>query len=137
MTIKDAGIVHDIDSSNFLADGSLYVNVIDDENQHVNIASKTIASFSFENTISKMISDSSITNKIKTEEYYSKEIINFFSKNKGKKMDIIFFTEYGIKGVNKISIKDSSIIYFSLYGNIKLGFFINKTIANVLFEGDK
>lgn len=136
MTIKEVGIIHDIDSTCFLADGSLYVNVIEEENQEMNIISRSIAAFSFENTISKIISDSSTMNELKTEEYYSDEIQSFFNKNKGKRMDIIFFTEHGIKGVDKISIKDSSIIFLSLYGNIKLGFFINKTIANILFGDD-
>lgn len=136
MTIKEVGIIHDIDSTCFLADGSLYVNVIEEENQEMNIISRNIAAFSFENTIYKIISDSSTMNELKTEEYYSDEIQSFFNKNKGKRMDIIFFTEHGIKGVDKISIKDSSIIFLSLYGNIKLGFFINKTIANILFGDD-
>lgn len=137
MTIKEVGIIHDIDSNNFLADGALYVNIIDDENHSMNLINKSIASFSFENTVSKIIADSSAANKIKTEEYYSKEITSFFEKNRSKKMDIIFFTEHGIRGLDKVSIKDSSIIYLSLYGNIKLGFFINKTIGNILFGDDK
>ena len=135
MTIKEVGIIHDIDSTCFLADGSLYVNVIE-ENQKENAINRSIAAFSFENTISKIIADSSTANELKTEKYYSDEIISFFEKNKGKKMDIIFFTESGIRGIDKISIKDSSIIFLSLYGNIKLGFFINKTIGNVLFGDD-
>lgn len=135
MTIKEVGIIHDIDSTCFLADGSLYVNVIE-ENQKENAINRSIAAFSFENTISKIIADSSVANELKTEKYYSDEIISFFEKNKGKKMDIIFFTESGIRGIDKISIKDSSIIFLSLYGNIKLGFFINKTIGNVLFGDD-
>lgn len=135
MTIKEVGIIHDIDSTCFLADGSLYVNVIE-ENQKNNAITRSISAFSFENTISKIIADSSTMNDLKTEEYYSDEIKTFFKNNRGKKMDIIFFTEYGIKGIDKISIKDSSIIFLSLYGNIKLGFFINKTIANILFGDD-
>lgn len=135
MTIKDVGIVHDIDTTCFLADGSLYVNVME-ENQKNNAIARSISAFSFENTISKIIADSSTMNDLKTEEYYSDEIKTFFKNNRGKKMDIIFFTEHGIKGIDKISIKDSSIIFLSLYGNIKLGFFINKTIANILFGDD-
>lgn len=132
MQIKEVGIIYDINSNNFLADGSLYVNIVE-ENQEISLVSKTISSFSFENTVSKMIADSSAADSIKSEKYYSDEITSFFEKNKGKRMDIIFFTEYGIKGIDKVSITDSSIIYLSLYGNVKLGFLINKTIANILF----
>lgn len=133
MQIKEVGIIHDIDSNNFIADGSLYVNVFEEGNQEISLVSKTIASFSFENTVSKIIADSSAASQIKSEEYYSEEITRFFDNNKGKRMEIIFFSENGIKGVDKLSIKDSSIIYLSLYGNIKFGFFINKTIGNILF----
>lgn len=134
MQVQNVEVIFDIDSNNFLADGSLYVNIIETENEKLRSMAKTVSSFSFENTIAKIISDSQLANQIKDESYYSNEIINFFNKNLGKKMEIIFFAESGIKGVNKVSIKDSSILYFTLYGNIKFGFLINKTIANLLFK---
>lgn len=135
MEIKDVGIIFDINSQNFIADGSLYINDVAEEEQEISLVSKTVSSFSFENAVAKIVSEASTIHELKTEEYYSEEIQSYFEKNKNKKLDIIFFTEFGIKGVDKISIKDSSIIYFSLYGNIKLGFFINKTLANILFGG--
>lgn len=135
MEIKDVGIIYEIEAHNFLADGSLYINNVSEEEQEISLISKTIANFSFENVVSKIISEATTTHEIKTEEYYKEEINNFFEKNKDRKVDIIFFPENGIKGVDKVSIKDSSIIYFSLYGNVKFGFFINKTIANILFGG--
>lgn len=134
MQVQNVEVIFDIDSNNFLADGSLYVNIIETENEKLRSMAKTVSSFSFENTIARIISDSQLANQIKDESYYSNEIINFFNKNLGKKMEIIFFAESGIKGVNKVSIKDSSILYFTLYGNIKFGFLINKTIANLLFK---
>lgn len=136
MEVKDVGVIFDIESSNFIADGSLYINGIAEEEQEISLISKTLSSFSFENVASKIISDATSVHDIKTEEYYSNELSNFFNKNKMKKVDVIFFAETGIRGIDKVSLKDSSIIYFSLYANIKLGFFINKTIANVLFGGN-
>ena len=134
MQVQNVEVIFDIDSNNFLADGSLYVNIIETENEKLRSMAKTVSSFSFENTIARIISDSQLANQIKDESYYSNEMINFFNKNLGKKMERIFFAESGIKGVNKVSIKDSSILYFTLYGNIKFGFLINKTIANLLFK---
>lgn len=134
MKIQNVDIIFDIDSNNFLADGSLYVNVIEVENEKMRSMAKIVSANAFEQEISKAIADSQTANKIKTESYYSNEIINFFNKNLGKKMEIIFFSESGIKGVNKVSVKDSSILYFTLYGNVKFGVLINKTIANLLFK---
>ena len=136
MQVKDVGVIFDIESSNFIADGSLYINGIAEEEQEISLISKTLSSFSFENVAAKIISDATSVHDIKTEEYYSNELSDFFNKNKMKKVDVIFFAETGIRGIDKVSLKDSSIIYFSLYANIKLGFFINKTIANVLFGGN-
>lgn len=136
MEIKDVGIIYDIDAKNFIADGSLYINYIAEEEQEISLVSKTISQFSFENTVAKIISDATTSHELKTEKYYSDEITDYLEKNKDKKIDVIFFAETGIKGIDKVSIKDSAIIYFSLYGNIKLGFFINKTIANILFGGN-
>lgn len=135
MRVKDVGVIFDIESSNFIADGSLYINGVAEEEQEISLISKTLSSFSFENVAAKIISDATSVHDIKTEEYYSNELADFFNKNKMKKVDVIFFTETGIRGIDKVSLKDSSIIYFSLYANIKLGFFINKTIANILFGG--
>lgn len=136
MQVKDVGVIFDIESSNFIADGSLYINGIAEEEQEISLISKTLSSFSFENVAAKIISDATSVHDIKTEEYYSNELSDFFNKNKMKKVDVIFFAETGIRGIDKVSLKDSSIIYFSLYANIKLGFFINKTIANILFGGN-
>lgn len=136
MQVKDVGVIFDIESSNFIADGSLYINGVAEEEQEISLISKTLSSFSFENVAAKIISDATSVHDIKTEEYYSNELSDFFNKNKMKKVDVIFFAETGIRGIDKVSLKDSSIIYFSLYANIKLGFFINKTIANILFGGN-
>lgn len=136
MQVKDVGVIFDIESSNFIADGSLYINGIAEEEQEISLISKILSSFSFENVAAKIISDATSVHDIKTEEYYSNELSDFFNKNKMKKVDVIFFAETGIRGIDKVSLKDSSIIYFSLYANIKLGFFINKTIANILFGGN-
>lgn len=137
MNIKDVGIITDINPSNFLADGSVYINYIEDPaEEKISIVSKQLSQLAFESVTAKIIADATTLDEFKDEKYYSSELITFFEKNKNKLIDVVFFVENGIKGTDKVSLKDSSILFFSLYGNIKLGFFINKTVANILFNGE-
>lgn len=141
MEIKDIGVIYEIESKNFLADGTLYINKIiepkqDDDILNITIANKITSSFAFENVITNIIENSNLMHKTKTEGYYKGQLTKFFNDNKDKKLDIIIFPETGIKGVDKIDLKEASILYLALYGNVKIGFFINKTIAKVVF-GDE
>lgn len=136
MEIKKIGIIYEIDANNFLADGSVYINKNINKKEPLNFASKILASMSFENMTLKAISDSTNMNEFKDEKYYSNELMNFFQQNNKNILDVIFFPETGVKGTHKISLNDTAILYLSLEGNIKLGFFINKTVAKILFNGD-
>lgn len=137
MEIKNVGLINDINAENFLADGSVYINkVVEEKSEPINLVSKQLSAMSFENMTSKIINNATNITEFKTEDYFSSELLEYFANNRDKILDVIIFPETGVQGINKVSLKDTSIVYFSLYGNIKIGFFINKTIANIVFGGD-
>lgn len=137
MEIKKVGIIKDIVSENFLADGSVYINkVVEGKEEPISLVSKQLSAMSFENVTSKIINNATNITDFKTEDYFSTELIDYFANNRDKILDVIIFPETGVRGIHKISLTDSSIVYFALYGNIKIGFFVNKTIANIVFGGE-
>lgn len=119
MEIKNVGLINDINAENFLADGSVYINkVVEEKSEPINLVSKQLSAMSFENMTSKIINNATNITEFKTEDYFSSELLEYFANNRDKILDVIIFPETGVQGINKVSLKDTSIVYFSLYGNI-------------------
>jgi hypothetical protein len=141
MINKDFGIILDIEPSNFIADGAFYINknITDDENSsisNIELLSNIFSSYNFDSKVSEIINEVSNNEKDKTITERAEEINTFFEDNKGKVLDLIIFSDTGVRGTNKIIMEENSILYIKIAENLKLGFFINKTLAQFLNIGD-
>ena len=77
MEIKKVGIIKDIVSENFLADGSVYINkVVEEKEEPISLVSKQLSAMSFENVTSKIINNATNITDFKTEDYFSTELIH-------------------------------------------------------------
>lgn len=134
------GIIYDIEASKFFSEGSIYINEDltetseEKEMQIIDLVSKRLSNFSFDKKIQSILEETEKDEVEKLNEERSLEIKDFFKKNKGRTLDIIFFPDSGIRGTQKVILEENSILYIPLAFNIKLGFFINKTLAYILFK---
>lgn len=141
INIKNFGIILDIDPSKFIADGAFYLNSdITEENENtlsnISLLSAKISKYNFDAKINKLIDEVNNNEKNKTVKERSKEIIDFFEEKKDKLLDLIILSDTGIRGTNKVILEENSIFYLKISENLKLGFFINKTLATYLNIGD-
>lgn len=137
------GIIYDIDPSKFYAEGLLYFNKVIDINEEQNIFSKMsskMMTITFDYKINEIINHTLNANEMTTKAYRNNEIESFFDKYSNKIIDVIFFADTGVKGIDKTLLEENSIFYIGITENVKLGFLINKTIALRIFgteEGEK
>lgn len=132
-------IISEIKESNFIADGSIYIvnDFLTNKNEKAYARNKLVE-MKFESKINKIISNYAKESKGRTAAGRKEEIIDFFQKRKGYRTDLIFFQDTGIRGTEKFNYAELSILTIELSGNIKFGFFINKTIADLIVEnGDE
>lgn len=134
------GIIYDIDPSKFYAEGLLYFNGIVETNKDDNIfslISSKMATLSFDYKVNEIVNRTLNANEMTTKSYRNNEIESFFDKYSDKIMDVIFFADTGIKGIDKTLLEENSIFYIGIADNIKLGFLINKTIALRIFGSNE
>lgn len=141
MQFKDCGIIRDIDSSKFFGDGCFYINedltdAFNDKRNILEIIKEKMHNFSFEAKTQQIFEEIEGNREYKDMEKRSVEIAEVFKKLNGKVIDIVFFPDNGFRGTDKVILEENSIFYIKIYENIKLGFFINKTLARFLFGGD-
>ncbi len=130
------GIIYDIDPSKFYAEGLLYFNGIIETNEDNNIfsiISSKMMTMTFDYKINEIINQTINANEMTTASYRNNEIESFFDSHSDKLIDVIFFADTGIKGIDKTLLEENSIFYIGITDNIKLGFLINKMIALRIF----
>ncbi|MFR4518641.1 MAG: hypothetical protein ACLT40_01610 [Fusobacterium sp.] len=130
------GIIYDIDPSKFYAEGLLYFNGVIETNEDNNIfsiISSKMMTMTFDYKINEIINQTINANEMTTAFYRNNEIESFFDSHSDKLIDVIFFADTGIKGIDKTLLEENSIFYIGITDNIKLGFLINKMIALRIF----
>lgn len=130
------GIIYDIDPSKFYAEGLLYFNRVIETNEDNNIfsiISSKMMTMTFDYKINEIINQTINANEMTTASYRNNEIESFFDSHSDKLIDVIFFADTGIKGIDKTLLEENSIFYIGITDNIKLGFLINKMIALRIF----
>lgn len=130
------GIIYDIDPSKFYAEGLLYFNgviEINEDNNIFSIISSKMMTMTFDYKINEIINQTINANEMTTASYRNNEIESFFDSHSDKLIDVIFFADTGIKGIDKTLLEENSIFYIGITDNIKLGFLINKMIALRIF----
>ena len=130
------GIIYDIDPSKFYAEGLLYFNGVIETNEDNNIfsiISSKMMTMTFDYKINEIINQTINANEMTTASYRNNEIESFFNSHSDKLIDVIFFADTGIKGIDKTLLEENSIFYIGITDNIKLGFLINKMIALRIF----
>jgi|GEM_PF-6697338 hypothetical protein len=130
------GIIYDIDPSKFYAEGLLYFNGVIETNEDNNIfsiISSKMMTMTFDYKINEIINQTINANEMTTASYRNNEIESFFDSHSDKLIDVIFFADTGIKGIDKTLLEENSIFYIGITDNIKLGFLINKMIALRIF----
>lgn len=130
------GIIYDIDPSKFYAEGLLYFNGVIETNEDNNIfsiISSKMMTMTFDYKINEIINQTINANEMTTASYRNNEIESFFYSHSDKLIDVIFFADTGIKGIDKTLLEENSIFYIGITDNIKLGFLINKMIVLRIF----
>lgn len=141
--VEGMGIIFNIDASKFVADGTFYLiedyNEQSDTDSQISLISSSIKDLFFESKVQKLINEVNDNASLKSVDYRNSEIYNWFSQRNGRKLDLIMFTDTGLRGTDKVNMEENSIIYFKISDCLKLGFFINKMMANIIFGqmGDK
>lgn len=141
--VEGMGIIFNIDTSKFVADGTFYLiedyNEQSDTDSQISLISSSIKDLFFESKVQKLINEVNDNASLKSVDYRNSEIYNWFSQRNGRKLDLIMFTDTGLRGTDKVNMEENSIIYFKISDCLKLGFFINKMMANIIFGqmGDK
>ena len=136
---ENIGIIFDIEPSKFIGDGAFYLNQdITEENNktltNIQLLSNMINKYNFDSKISSIIDEVTSNEKDKSISERKDEIDSFFNDNDGKILDLIIFADSGLRGTNKVIMEENSILYIKISDNIKLGFFINKTLAQYIFS---
>lgn len=130
------GIIEDIESDKLMFNGSCYV--ISDPGEknsgETGIRNK-VKKLSFDYAINKLVNDYIKNEQSISPEIRSDEIENFFAERTNRLLDVILMPDSGIRGKDKVLLSDNSILFIGITGNIKIGFYINKTLAKIILMG--
>jgi hypothetical protein len=133
----EVGIIRDVDSTQFLFGGSMYLISDSSEEETINLTniSALFNNMSFEKKIQQIADDHTESNTFQTTAARKEDITSFFKSKKDSNLDVVIIPESGVAGKDKYIMSEISIIYLKIFGNIKLGFIIDNTICNAVFEG--
>jgi hypothetical protein len=142
------GIIKDLKSENFLFGGIAYLKnekifkngkFIDNENivdfiSGVDKASARInMNFAFAKKIEEIKNKRKDLDERKTERYENIKINEYFKEKKNSILDIVMIAQTPIKYDDTELVAKFSLIYFELESGKNIGFFVNKTLASILF----
>lgn len=142
------GIIKDLKSENFLFGGIAYLKnekifkngkFIDNENivDFISGVDKTSArinmNFAFAKKIEEIKNKRKDLDEIKTERYENIKINEYFKEKKNSILDIVMIAQTPIKYDDTELVAKFSLIYFELESGKNIGFFVNKTLASILF----
>ncbi|MGL5713959.1 MAG: hypothetical protein ACRCX2_13135 [Paraclostridium sp.] len=137
MNNKLFGIIEQIDSSKFACNGSVYIerNITEDNTEQS--IQTTISKMSFDNKIFDIINKTNSDREEKDLNARTKDVEDFLEGKGTDLLDVIVFSDGGFRNNNHIVLEENSILYLKIEENIKLGFFVNKTIAKAITGGFK
>lgn len=142
------GIIKDLKSENFLFGGIAYLKnekifkngkFIDNENivDFISGVDKTSArinmNFAFAKKIEEIKNKRRDLDERKTERYENIKINEYFKEKKNSILDIVMIAQTPIKYDDTELVAKFSLIYFELESGKNIGFFVNKTLASILF----
>ena len=142
------GIIKDLKSENFLFGGIAYLKnekiyrngkFIDNENISDFISSidkssaKINMNFAFAKKIEEIKNKRKDSDERKTERYENIKINEYFKEKKNSILDIVMIAQTPIKYDDTELVAKFSLIYFDLKSVKSIGFFVNKTLASILF----
>ena len=142
------GIIKDLKSENFLFGGIAYLKnekifkngkFIDNENivDFISGVDKTSArinmNFAFAKKIEEIKNKRKDLDERKTERYENIKINEYFKEKKNSVLDIVMIAQTPIKYEDTELVAKFSLIYFELESGKNIGFFVNKTLASILF----
>ena len=142
------GIIKDLKSENFLFGGIAYLKnekifkngkFIDNENivDFISGVDKTSArinmNFAFAKKIEEIKNKRKDLDERKTERYENIKINEYFKEKKNSILDIVMIAQTPIKYDDTELVAKFSLIYFELESVKNIGFFVNKTLASILF----
>ena len=142
------GIIKDLKNENFLFGGIAYLKnekifkngkFIDNENiaDFISGIDKSSAkinmNFAFAKKIEEIKNKRKDLNERKTERYENIRINEYFKEKKNSILDIVMIAQTPIKYDDTELVAKFSLIYFELESGKSIGFFVNKTLASILF----
>lgn len=142
------GIIKDLKSENFLFGGIAYLKnekifkngkFIDNENiaDFISGVDKTSTrinmNFAFAKKIEEIKNKRKDLDERKTERYENIKINEYFKEKKNSILDIVMIAQTPIKYDDTELVAKFSLIYFELESGKNIGFFVNKTLASILF----
>lgn len=143
------GIIKDLKSEKFLFGGIAYLKnekifkngkFEDNENivDFISGVDKTSArinmNFAFAKKIEEIKNKRKDLDERKTERYENIKINEYFKEKKNSILDIIMIAQTPIKYDDTELVAKFSLIYFELESGKNIGFFVNKTLASILFN---
>lgn len=142
------GIIKDLKNENFLFGGIAYLKnekifkngkFIDNENiaDFISGIDKSSAkinmNFAFAKKIEEIKNKRKDLDKRKTERYENIKINEYFKEKRNSILDIVMIAQTPIKYDDTELVAKFSLIYFELESGKSIGFFVNKTLASILF----
>lgn len=142
------GIIKDLKNENFLFGGIAYLKnekifkngkFIDNENiaDFISGIDKSSAkinmNFAFAKKIEEIKNKRKDLDEKKTERYENIKINEYFKEKRNSILDIVMIAQTPIKYDDTELVAKFSLIYFELESGKSIGFFVNKTLASILF----
>lgn len=142
------GIIKDLKNENFLFGGIAYLKnekifkngkFIDNENiaDFISGIDKSSAkinmNFAFAKKIEEIKNKRKDLDERKTERYENIKINEYFKEKRNSILDIVMIAQTPIKYDDIELVAKFSLIYFELESGKSIGFFVNKTLASILF----
>lgn len=142
------GIIKDLKNENFLFGGIAYLKnekifkngkFIDNEDivDFISGIDKSSAkinmNFAFAKKIEEIKNKRKDLDERKTERYENIKINEYFKEKRNSILDIVMIAQTPIKYDDTELVAKFSLIYFELESGKSIGFFVNKTLASILF----
>jgi len=99
--------------------------------------SNLFMNMSFENKINTINEKYTQDQETQSSAARSAEINDFFETKKENPMDVILLPESGLTGRDRFVLTSTSILYIRIYGNVKLGFYVDKDVINTILPEEE
>lgn len=130
------GLVLDINPNNFISEGLVYISkdYADVEAESLANAKAKIQKSTFGYITNQMIKDYKSESSFKNKQLLNDEISKAFEERKDRRTDVIVMAQDSFSSKYKRDLTSSSILYLNMEGNVSVGFFIDKMVAQIIFR---